>query len=742
MSYTPLNLNCISSFVTNTGLSINSTTRGFTGSVDNNGSFTPGTLLNGTFLQKTVDIFRLAFDIRFPVVAVGDLVIGRKYYIRTIGTMGMDFTLVGAPANQVGIIFTATSTGSTLNNLGADCNDVNGDVQTGMTLQQYTNLMTMGNAVPLMTNIPPPNYQMNYYSTDCKFGFLGELAVQARSEFNINNGSYADFFNVFTTILGFKDHSNTVINSLASASTHLDGTYSNMNDLMTGDIAGVSLSTFFWGQDLVNSGRAIDLTKIDTFGNPDNLLRTLYHNKAITKSLSIALNSTGITVTEITDIINGRLATPSEQKLLYAAFMIVMNQDLQEILVPLNCQTKGLTTLADLLNPKMLFPNSYSTLTFPQYNTTQQTTNSKTYYFIYSGTSVNKIPSLNYGIRLQNIMPSDIAYACDTFSFSMQQIKNIKNIDIEKFSQVVMNLENVNDLAVNGTNVPTNIDAANSALNQIAYGSGTNGTYKTGDFFASIVDGYYPLNDIQNSISTLSNLPGITTLDGYLNDIYTLLNVSGFTTSDFPDVQSKIDSVNNFINNILVTYSDIVEPINALYNTMGTYLYDEKNARKLALPNGTGGVKGSTSDIYNFINSLQIYASETQLHETATVLESISDTSTLGGQSLIGSMREIRNSQRMGLMGGQLNNIVQPPQVDMPVPNGTSSTLNTTSGAVNVTVVNGAPIKGSLGGSPHTTLIPDNLNVLNMATGPSVLVPTAAINHVTTCNCDCWELLQ
>jgi hypothetical protein len=51
-------------------------------------------------------------------------------------------------------------------------------------------------------------------------------------------------------------------------------------------------------------------------------------------------------------------------------------------------------------------------------------------------------------------------------------------------------------------------------------------------------------------------------------------------------------------------------------------------------------------------------------------------------------------------------------------------------------------VAGSLGGSPQSTLIPSNLNILNMATGPSVLVPKAAIQHVSDCNCDCWDLLQ
>jgi hypothetical protein len=62
---------------------------------------------------------------------------------------------------------------------------------------------------------------------------------------------------------------------------------------------------------------------------------------------------------------------------------------LNEVLVSLNCKTAGLDSLADLLNPKKLFPNSYQSLTVPVYNTTQSVTNSKTYYPIYSGLGTN-----------------------------------------------------------------------------------------------------------------------------------------------------------------------------------------------------------------------------------------------------------------------------------------------------------------------------------------------------------------
>jgi hypothetical protein len=51
--------------------------------------------------------------------------------------------------------------------------------------------------------------------------------------------------------------------------------------------------------------------------------------------------------------------------------------------------TPARVTLADLLNPIKLFPNSYQTLTVPVYNTVGGPANSKIYYPIYVNDGLN-----------------------------------------------------------------------------------------------------------------------------------------------------------------------------------------------------------------------------------------------------------------------------------------------------------------------------------------------------------------
>jgi hypothetical protein len=235
-----------------------------------------------------------------------------------------------------------------------------------------------------------------------RWGYVRLLALQAWQEFNFNNtlnegdevniAGYRDFLQSFTNASGFIGYSNTAILPVDNSNTFLDGIYSNMNDLITGDITGISLATKAFGQDLIALGKALNLNTIATFGLPSNLLKTLIQHSALTQNISLAIIATGISTSELGALISNTVPpTVEQEQKLYAAFYLTVGDSLAEALIPLNCKTQGLESLADLLNPKKMFPNSYETLTVPVYNTTQQPTNSKTYYPIYvnSGTNAN-----------------------------------------------------------------------------------------------------------------------------------------------------------------------------------------------------------------------------------------------------------------------------------------------------------------------------------------------------------------
>ena len=245
-----------------------------------------------------------------------------------------------------------------------------------------------------------------------QWGYIRLLPLQAWMEFNynstleqgddVNPAGYRDFLQSFNNASGFIDYSNSAILPVDNSKTFLDGSYSNMNDLISGDIAGVSLATKAFGQDIITLGKAFNLSTIETFGLPSNLLKTLVQYNALTQNVSLAIIAAGINTNELGSLIsNITPPTIEQEQKLYTAFYITVGDSLAEALIPLNCKTQGLTSLADLLNPKKMFPNSYETLTVPLYNTTQQPTNSKTYYPIYVNGGTN--PNLNSTGVMQQI---------------------------------------------------------------------------------------------------------------------------------------------------------------------------------------------------------------------------------------------------------------------------------------------------------------------------------------------------
>lgn len=359
----------------------------------------------------------------------------------------------------------------------------------------------------------------NPNSSITQWGYLRLHALQAWNEFNWNgtsvtstNPDYTEFVASFMAVDSFISYSNKNILTMANATQYRHGMYSNMDDMITADISGVSLALRDFGQDLIDIGNAIDLSTIDSFGLPSNLLQNLYKHGAITEELVLALLSTGLTSREIDEIAMRQtdVISMSTQQKLYSAFLLITGEALHNICTSLKCRTL-LNRLSDMLNLRKLFYRSYSSLTVPIYNTSG--TNSKTYYLIFRFAGINpqihtaaissivgthmptSLPMIKndiggtqtvpvgFGSYLYGIVPQDIAISAGAFAYSMMQIKNIKECNIEEFAQVVSSLELTTGLPLAAPASPTNPSTMNSGRWRITMGSGPHGTYTFSDFF-------------------------------------------------------------------------------------------------------------------------------------------------------------------------------------------------------------------------------------------------------------------
>lgn len=158
----------------------------------------------------------------------------------------------------------------------------------------------------------------------------------------------------------------TFINSAVNSQTYLADTFTNMNSMITGEITNVTLSTDPFSTDLKNLGRLINLKDLGNFGSPLALVQQLYSLSGTIPTLSTAFILAGISKDVVLNITSPTVSVvDSTQRLMYQAMTTITGDPLSQVLAVFGVTTVGITTMADLLNPLKLFPNSYQTLTAP-----------------------------------------------------------------------------------------------------------------------------------------------------------------------------------------------------------------------------------------------------------------------------------------------------------------------------------------------------------------------------------------
>ena len=250
-----------------------------------------------------------------------------------------------------------------------------------------------------------------------QWGWIRCHALQAHNEFNWHareglegavldsnpSPRYEDFLGSFNEAYSFIQYNNKTISTAQNAETFLEGSFSNMNDLITGDVTGVTLFTQGLAKDLQRLQKIFDFKRLDRFGFPSTLLQQLYDAGGLTKDLNLALGSAGLSEKEIKLLsTKNDHGTASQERKIYTAFLSIAGENLRicasslttnrfflnNQLSPAFNDELTIRTLADLLDPYYLFYNTRSTLTVPLYNTqVGLPTGSKTYYLIYPNNS-------------------------------------------------------------------------------------------------------------------------------------------------------------------------------------------------------------------------------------------------------------------------------------------------------------------------------------------------------------------
>lgn len=222
-----------------------------------------------------------------------------------------------------------------------------------------TNLKTLAadTCASLSNSVPPA------YST---LGNQMTAVVLTEAQVDICGNNVSKLAQAVNQAEAYTTQTSTFINSAVNSQTYLADTFTSMNSMITGGITNVNLATGPFGTDLKNLGRLINLQNLGNFGSPLALVQQIYTVTGTVPFLTQAFTAAGISIDIALNITNPTASvTDSVQRLMYQAMTTITGDQLTQILTILGVTTTGIMTMADLLNPLLLFPNSYQSLTAP-----------------------------------------------------------------------------------------------------------------------------------------------------------------------------------------------------------------------------------------------------------------------------------------------------------------------------------------------------------------------------------------
>ena len=419
-----------------------------------------------------------------------------------------------------------------------------------------------------------------------------------------------------------------------------------------------------------------------------------------------SLNQAGVTNAGITRLLNGGSGiTPSEYNLLqrqaYQGMQNVTGTDLDQVLQILDITTPNIITMADLLDQSMIFPNSFTTLQTPTPNGPVPIYGPDNSVNLSLADNVsNYLPQPTGCDELSKVIPGGIAVANKAVQSALQQITGIPTTTlpalaetVKGFTPDVWNLSTTylaDDLVASGQPIPifyraqqdvpaginiTDTDywlpttigglstmsglpliqAQNTAItssvasyfsSNIATGSGPDGTITTCDVIGTAIDRSNIAAQLDIARSAMANIVSLDASNiANINSAY--LAIAGATSGT--DVVANITRANgnitNIYNNATAAVVANVATLNGAWSVIANVLSKEKTYQTYAGIDYTNLQAGERVSTMAFVQQLPIYGTQTSSCGPAYFIEQIANTSIIGGQAMIGALREGQNNQ-------------------------------------------------------------------------------------------------
>lgn len=534
-----------------------------------------------------------------------------------------------------------------------------------------SNMVTFcSGTVPALADNTPAAY--SGLGTNALSGFTGVVSSQGSSY--LGNGNVTVFAQVFSAAQGYVTTTNDYINTSINSQTYLGSTFTTMNSLITGNLSDATLATGTFGADLAQLGQLIDLNNLGNLGSPAALFRQLVTLTNITPGIRAALIQAGLDEASIDNLTDPNINVDTNvQRLAYIGMQNITGTALEQVVAVFGVTTANITTMADLLNPVKIFPNSFPSLTVRTYNqdatsvlraiydNNQGVVNSKLLTYLPQYVLVLAAPGTITYERLRLIIPPDQALANKAIQVSLQQIKNISTLSLAQLAAAFSNMETTRDLpAISALQqaVPASVAAYYSST--YATGSGPNGTLVLTDLLGAAV-GVPFTSDLTNVTTTINSMTteGILgtltvtyvrmkdTVDGVYNVGNTVVIPAGPGAGTYGNVDlalsALISDASNTVSGIQSSYPTQSANLNTNFTDMAASIVSENTNLSLASIDIANLLTTGRGPVMSFVQSLPNYGVNTEENGPSQFLETVADLNTQGGQAIVACLREGRN---------------------------------------------------------------------------------------------------
>lgn len=519
-------------------------------------------------------------------------------------------------------------------------------------------------------------------------------------------GDPSKFGTILNTASSYVTSANQMINA-ATNSTAIGSTFTGLNNIVSGSLAGVNLDFGGFGEEIAKLGGTIDFNNIDNLGNPGQLLSNMsdqgtlgpLYNKLSNLSIDSATVASlgGIASEAQTTLANagidlnkfaqqGSSLPVNVQKEIYNALDTLDSTEVAQVKSILGNTQDAISKGTDLLDPKKLFPNSFETFTAPL------RTASVGFRAVYENNSGSVNPQFDsLGEKLKGIVPDDVAVANGALSRSLGQVKNIGQTNSNDLGTALSNLETLKDLNLleNQTTYVTEgvrnywIESFGvDEDNDITLATGNAGQLKLSDIigFAAGFNSAAPITKNAQLLAEMEEdgeLASITDDKGLYDTVnkfcagdfgptgtgdppsapFTVTIPSGFlgegTYTDSTSTGAFEDAwINGIVPAIKTTLANYASNTRVIQIMSNSERWNQQLAREYLNQqridnNDLTDVQASQDVAINLALNLPNLGTDTEEGGAAEIIERICNFDSLGGQATIAAMREGRNLQRL-----------------------------------------------------------------------------------------------